>query len=131
MDTLTAAGDFDDPEYTEAVEDFVKYDAVTRGVFSGLIEDADYFKIREVSVSYNVAPVIRRFLVHFPFRRIDLTVSGSNLFTRTPYSGPDPEVSAPGAISNTDDPTVPVTIAQDFMTLQHPKTVMFSIQFGL
>jgi outer membrane receptor protein involved in Fe transport len=61
-------------------------------VASNYIESATFLKLREVSVSYELpSSVVRSIGGVFQGGRI--TVSGRNLFTATPYSGLDPEVS--------------------------------------
>lgn len=61
-------------------------------VASNYIEKATFFKLREVSVSWEMPTrVVRSLWGVFQGGRI--TVSGRNLFTATPYSGLDPEVS--------------------------------------
>ena len=61
-------------------------------VAANYVERATYFKLREVSVSYELpGSLVRSLWGVFQGGRISL--SGRNLFTATPYSGLDPEVS--------------------------------------
>jgi len=61
-------------------------------VASNYIESASFLKLREVSVSYELpGSAVRSMWGVFQGGRI--TLSGRNLFTSTPYSGLDPEVS--------------------------------------
>ena len=61
-------------------------------VASNYIESASFLKLREVSVSYELpGSAVRSLWGVFQGGRI--TLSGRNLFTSTPYSGLDPEVS--------------------------------------
>ncbi len=65
------------------------------GTFSRpLIEDGSFLKLRELSLSYDVAPALGQngfFGQQVSYLRVG--VSGRNLFTVTPYNGLDPEVS--------------------------------------
>jgi TonB-linked SusC/RagA family outer membrane protein len=69
------------------------------GTFDGFIEPADFWKLREVSVTVQ-AP--RSLLGRFGdfMDGLSLTLSGRNLATWTDYSGIDPEVSFSGHASN-------------------------------
>ena len=51
------------------------------------IEPADFFKLRSVSLTYNLPEAWTR-----GFRSTSITLAGRNLFTSTDYSGTDPEV---------------------------------------
>ncbi len=63
------------------------------GTNAGYIEDASFWRLREVSLSYNVP---QDFAKKIGFSRISVSVSGSNLGIWTDYSGLDPEISATG-----------------------------------
>ncbi len=132
IDSLDVLTDYDysSSEYRNAVKTFTKYEAVYYGSYAGFIEDADYFKVREVSIGYDASHLLRKYLKNSGIRKLTVTLSGTNLLTWTKYSGPDPEVNASGASSNTDDPNIALDKALDFMTLQHPKTLMLSFQLG-
>jgi TonB-dependent starch-binding outer membrane protein SusC len=55
------------------------------------IEDASFLKLREVEVHYDVKSTWVAYLG--PMKSLRLSLSARNLFTITPYSGLDPEVS--------------------------------------
>ena len=62
------------------------------GVVTGnYVESASFFKLREVNLSYDFSPSTVRGLFGAHSARISL--SARNLFTSTPYTGLDPEVS--------------------------------------
>ncbi len=63
------------------------------GTNAGYIEDASFWRLREVSLSYN-API--DFVNKIGFSRMSLTLSGQNLGLWTDYSGLDPEISSTG-----------------------------------
>lgn len=52
------------------------------------IENADYFKIQNVTLGVDIAKFIR----NFPLQTLRLYVTGQNLFTFTKYAGMDPEI---------------------------------------
>ena len=63
------------------------------GTNAGYIEDASFWRLREVSLTFN-AP--QSFASNLGFSRVSLTLSGRNLGLWTDYSGIDPEISATG-----------------------------------
>ncbi|HUM46682.1 MAG TPA: TonB-dependent receptor, partial [Chitinophagales bacterium] len=58
------------------------------------IEDGSYIKLREVSLSYTIAPKV---LEKTPIASIDISLVGRNLWLSTDYKGVDPETSLTGA----------------------------------
>ena len=68
--------------------------AVTSGsLYSDLINDASYTKLREISVSYNLPS---QFATRLGASRALISVAGRNLHTWTSYPGLDPEGSFQG-----------------------------------
>jgi hypothetical protein len=64
------------------------------------IQKADFIKLRDVSVSYDVSPGV----MHNVARRATVSVAGHNLVTWSRYRGADPEVYTSGpARFNRDD----------------------------
>ena len=63
------------------------------GTNAGYIEDASFWRLREVSLTFN-AP--NKFVSSIGFSRVSLTLSGQNLAIWTDYSGLDPEISSTG-----------------------------------
>tara|TARA_R110000868_G_scaffold67368_1_gene200102 strand:- start:49306 stop:52491 length:3186 start_codon:yes stop_codon:yes gene_type:complete len=63
------------------------------GTNAGYIEDASFWRLREISLTYN-AP--QKFVSSIGFSRVSLTLSGQNLGIWTDYSGLDPEISSTG-----------------------------------
>jgi TonB-dependent starch-binding outer membrane protein SusC len=63
----------------------------SRGDQDRWLEDGSYFKIRQLSLSYNVP---KKYLLNF-FEQARFTITGQNLFTFTKYTGLDPEFIAP------------------------------------
>jgi len=108
------------PEYREVAH------AYARTNFNhdwNYIEDADYFKLSEVSLSYNFTNLLRNQLSATFVRSLRLSVSGRNLWISTLYSGADPTVNFRGALDNSRN--------QDFLTLQSPRVYNFTLSLGL
>jgi hypothetical protein len=70
-----------------------KIAAFRLGSSAGYIEDASYWKLREISLQF-VAPA--QWATRIGASHLTLTLSGRNLYTWTRYSGFDPEVSFGG-----------------------------------
>lgn len=70
------------------------------GTNAGYIEDASFWRLREISLTYN-APVT--FSSQLGFDRISLTLSGQNLGVWTDYTGLDPEISSVGQANFTTE----------------------------
>ena len=98
------------PEYIEAANAYAKMDDRYDANF---IEEADFFKLREVSVSYSFTDLIKKFYANPPISDLAVGLSGVNLFTATKYSGADPEVNSNGSRG--------MSRGQDFLTLMHPR----------
>jgi len=63
------------------------------GTEAGYIEDASFWRLREVSLTYNAPP---RWLDALGVSDLSLTLSGANLGLWTDYTGLDPEISSRG-----------------------------------
>ncbi len=59
------------------------------------VEDADYLRLREVSVSYGFDPTRFNFLAGTGMQRMTLSLVGRNLALWTGYTGYDPSVGSP------------------------------------
>lgn len=55
------------------------------------LEDGDFLRLNSVTLSYNVSPQLVG--LEETIRTLEVTLTGQNLFTITPYSGFDPEVN--------------------------------------
>ncbi|WP_428261869.1 SusC/RagA family TonB-linked outer membrane protein [Haliangium sp.] len=84
------------------------------------VEDASFVKLREISVAYNLPKGLVSQIGPMDSARV--SVSGRNLFTWTPYTGLDPEVSNFGA----------QTIARNIDVAPFPpsRSFWFSIEAG-
>jgi len=90
--------------------------------WANFVEDADFLKLREVSLRYDFSDWIRKSSLGRFVRSASVVLAGRNLFTATAYEGPDPEANADGAY-----PLFRVSSS----TLPQPRTVyvMFSLGF--
>ena len=70
------------------------------GTNAGYIEDASFWRLREISLTYNAPGT---FSSKLGFDRISLTLSGQNLGVWTDYSGLDPEISSEGQANFTTE----------------------------
>lgn len=87
------------------------------------VQEADFFKLREIAVSYDFSDLIRRAgSFGQDINRLVLGISARNIYQWTSYDGVDPEVNFGGSID--DD------LGQDFLTLQQPRQFNFTIQVG-
>jgi len=89
---------------------------------TNFVEDADFLKIREITVAYDFSDLIKRF-VDTPIREFRLRFSGQNLFTLTPYRGPDPQVERTGGRG--------ISSGGDGATLPHPRSFTATLSLGL
>jgi TonB-dependent SusC/RagA subfamily outer membrane receptor len=95
--------------------------------YSNFVYDADWLKLRTVSVRYDFASHVNR-LLETPLRTLSLSLSAQNLFTITRYPGPDPEVNATGTegFGGSDS----LVRGQDFATLQTPRQFTATLHVG-
>ena len=63
----------------------------------GYLEPADFWKLREVSLTYSVPENVA---ATFGSRNASITLTGRNLATWTDYSGMDPEINSAGSGDN-------------------------------
>jgi TonB-dependent SusC/RagA subfamily outer membrane receptor len=108
--------------YIEAANAYAKTD----GNYDwNYIEKSDYFKIRELSLSYDFSdlkPKLYGTNLNL-LSKIVLGVSVTNFWTWTEYSGADPEVNYGGSEG--------LDRSNDFLTLQHPTTYNVWLRIGL
>ncbi|MGH7719737.1 MAG: TonB-dependent receptor domain-containing protein, partial [Gemmatimonadaceae bacterium] len=73
-------------------------------VWTGFVEDGDFLRFRELSITYSARELARPFRA----RTAVLTLSARNLATFSDYSGIDPErTNAPGTDRFADQPSLP------------------------
>jgi TonB-dependent SusC/RagA subfamily outer membrane receptor len=110
------------PEYNEAADRFAVlggFGATTNDF--GYIENADFMRIREVSLSYNFTDIIKSAGLGKTIKTMNFAVSGRNLFLKSDYWA-DPEINGAGARS--------LTRGWDFLTLQQPKVYNATLSIG-
>lgn len=112
------------PEYREAANQFAELNTANRDdVFAPFVEDAKFLKIREISVGYDFAGLVQDVTdANFPLRQFRLQFSGQNLFTFSPYSFPEPQVSSTGARG--------IASNQDFLTMPQPRSWTATLSVG-
>jgi TonB-dependent starch-binding outer membrane protein SusC len=94
---------------------------------AGFIEDADFWKLREVSLTFTPpADWLNR--MRFA-RAASISLAGRNLATWTDYTGQDPERNLPGYLTGTEDPANYFTA--DMYTLPNPRHFIVRIDLGL
>ena len=117
-------GDFPDlTPGTDAYTDAANAYARTSGSFdANFIREADYIKLREISVKYNLAQFVARAPGLDRVRSASLAFAVRNIWQSSKYDGLDPEVNFTGARS--------LSRGQDFLTLQNPRVFYFTLQLG-
>ncbi len=108
-------------EYQAAAKEFARLDW---RFLSNFVEPADFFKLRELSLSYSFKDWLPKlFSRNRAVKDLVITFSALNLWTATKYSGPDSEVNVFSARS--------LTRGHDLATLQHPRVYNLSFAFSL
>ncbi|MFQ6115673.1 MAG: hypothetical protein ACE5NG_16555, partial [bacterium] len=112
-------------EYNAAAEEFARMDWRWDANF---IEDADFFKLREISISYSFRDLLPKlFGANQYLKDLVIAFSATNVWTTTKYSGADPELNWNGARGGNDS----LFRGQDFLTLMNPRTYNLSFRFSL
>ena len=111
-------------EYREAGEAYARTDWNVSGFATdgNWVQDADFIKLREISLRYDFSNLLRRANVSRYVRSASFTLSARNLWMSSTYGGIDPEVSQSGA----RDPER----AHDFLTLPQPRVVYGTLTIG-
>ncbi len=103
------------PEYIEAANKLAKFNRISNGK-GGYIEEADFLRLREVSLSYDVTDLIKETLGSY-ITGLTVGVSARNVWFTSKYSGIDPELNSTGVTSN--------DYGIDFYTTPLPRTYNF------
>ncbi len=85
------------------------------------VEEASYLKLREVSLSYDLADVINTLGGIGGIDNARISLAARNILTLTGYSGVDPEVNYSGARGQTR--------GLDFLTLAPPQSITATLSF--
>ncbi|XWN37591.1 MAG: TonB-dependent receptor [Balneola sp.] len=107
------------PEYIAAAN---RYAELTTGADFGYVNDADFARLREVSISYNFNDLINSSPLSQYIKSASVSFSGTNLWLSSEYSGIDPEVNFTGARS--------LSRGQDFLTLPQAKSFFATFNIG-
>lgn len=100
------------PAYRAAAERHAALDGNYDGNF---VEDADFLRLRELSLRYDFTDLLRRTELGRYIKGLSLALSARNVWLTTKYSGVDPELNFDGGRS--------LTRGQDFLTLPHPRVI--------
>lgn len=113
------------PAYRAAAEAFMRLDP-NNGTIANFLESADWLRLREISVRWNLTPLLTSYSGALSFvRECSVTVAVRNAALWTNYSGIDIEYNAPAAI-----PTQTFAQASDTWVLMQPRTVQFMVSLG-
>ena len=108
---------------TQAYTDIANAYAKTDGRYvSNYLEKADYFVIREVSLSYDFTDLLSDYDLIGIFKYITAGISARNIARFSKYTGPDFEINSFGSRS--------IAQGTDFLTLQTPRTFNFWVRLG-
>ena len=89
---------------------------------SNFVEDGGFVRLRELAVNYQVPKSIMRAVHMSAFETARLGVVGRNLWTKTKYSGYDPDVSGPGGN--------PFGYRVDYFSYPAYRTFTFMVELG-
>ncbi len=106
--------------YNAAAEEYAKLDWRYDGNY---IQDADYFKLREISLSYSFKDLLPAISAEKYVQDLILGVSARNIWTTTKYPGADVEVNYAGSRN--------LSRGGDFLTLQNPRVYNFWLRLAL
>jgi TonB-dependent SusC/RagA subfamily outer membrane receptor len=112
--------------YSAAAAEFMRLDP-RYGIVANYLERADWVRLREVSLRWNVRPTLALLIPGFvsTFRELTLGVSLRNLALWTNYSGIDAEYNSPGSI-----PSEAQAQSTDRWALVQPRVVQFTLNIG-
>jgi len=88
------------------------------------IEEADWLRLREVSLSVDFTQWLHEFMGPDYVKSFSIVASVRNAILFTGYNGPDPTVNYAGTRTS-------ITRGVDFLTLQNARTWNFTFNFGL
>jgi TonB-dependent SusC/RagA subfamily outer membrane receptor len=112
--------------YRAAAAEFMRLDP-RYGIVANYLERADWLRLREVSLRWNVRPTLALLIPDFvsAFRELTLGVSFRNLALWTNYSGIDTEYNSPGTV-----PSEAQAQSTDRWALVQPRVVQFTLNIG-
>lgn len=96
------------------------YGGQVSNISTRYLEDGSFLRLKNLALSYYLPKSLTSKL---KVERIKATVSATNLWTLTKYSGPDPEVSAQSSNQN--------TAGYDWATVPQPRTYQVTLNFTL
>lgn len=115
------------PQYRTIAEEFMRLDP-RYGVVANYLERADWVRLREVALRWNVQPTLAALFTEFgsAVRELAVGISLRNLALWTNYSGIDTEYNSPGNV-----PSEAQAQSTDRWVLVQPRVVQFTLNIGL
>ncbi|MFA8342711.1 MAG: carboxypeptidase-like regulatory domain-containing protein [Rhodothermaceae bacterium] len=107
------------PEYKKAAEEYMLIDKNYNGNF---VKDADYFVLREVSLSYDFTELFTELFSSKTFKSFMAGISVRNLYRTSKYVRDDVELEFGGSRTNTK--------SHEYYTNPVPRTINFWFSFG-
>ncbi len=108
-------------EYKQAAVEYGNMDPFLAGNY---VQDASFLIVREISLSYDFTELLQSFDVNTYIKNLAAGLSVRNVATFSEYDGADIGLNYAGGRST-------VSRAQDFLTLQTPRTVNLWVRLGL
>jgi len=108
------------PEYKAAAEKYIK---VAKEFSGNFVEDADYFALRELSISYDLTDFMKSTFNLKNFKSLAVGFSARNLYRYSKYYRNDVQLEYDGSRT--------ASKAHEFYTNPVPKTYNFWFSFGL
>ena len=106
-------------EYEIASNDYALTDPMYPANY---LSDASFYRIKELSISYNMVDLLSRFKLK-TINDIQIYYSIQNYWTKTNYSGSDPEVNW--------SELMPLIEVKIFLTAQHPEVYTLGLTITL
>lgn len=112
------------PEYEAAAQRFLALEYRTTSLrVANFAQPADWFRIREVSLSWNATRTLNSIFGEGTIRKLTIGASVTNIALFTQYKGIEPEITAaPGGI---------LSAGQDFLTLLQARSASLLVSLGL
>lgn len=115
------------PQYRTTAEEFMRLDP-RYGIVANYVERADWVRLREVALRWNVQPSLAALFTGFgsAVRELAVGISLRNIALWTNYSGIDTEYNSPGNV-----PSEAQAQSTDRWVLVQPRVVQFTLNIGL
>jgi len=112
-------GDITDIPRLTRVSSSNNYGGTVQNLSTRYLEDGSFIRLRTVTLGYTLPLAL---VSRYHLSSLRLYVSGTNLWTATPYSGLDPEVNSQSGVANTKN--------FDWATVPQPRTIQAGLTVG-